>query len=162
MSGGSPPQPGMAWVPGGEFRMGSDRFYPEEGPVRPVAVDGLWVDEAPVTVAEFARFAEATGHLTEAEIAPDPADYPGADPDLLVPGSLVFRPSQGPVDLRDARNWWKWVPGATWRSPEGPGSSVEDRQDHPVTQVAYRDAAAYAAWAGKDLPTEAEWERAAR
>ncbi len=100
--------------------------------------------------------------MTEAEIAPDAADYPGADPDLLVPGSLVFRPSDGPVDLRDVRNWWEWVPGATWRSPEGPGSDVERREDHPVTQVAYRDAKAYAAWAGVDLPTEAEWERAAR
>ena len=89
----------MAWVPGGEFLMGSDRFYPEEGPARPVRVDGLWVDETPVTVADFARFVEATGHVTEAEIAPDPADYPGADPALLVPGSLVFRPSEGPVDL---------------------------------------------------------------
>jgi formylglycine-generating enzyme required for sulfatase activity len=142
--------------------MGSDRFYPEEGPARRVAVDGFWMDEGPVTVAAFARFVEETGHVTEAEVAPDPADYPGADPDLLVPGSLVFRPSEGPVDLRDVRNWWEWVPGATWRAPEGPGSSVEGRQDHPVTQVAYRDAEAYAAWAGVDLPTEAEWERAAR
>jgi formylglycine-generating enzyme len=162
VASGAPPHPGMAWVPGGEFLMGSDRFYPEEAPARPVRVDGLWVDESPVTVAEFARFVEATGHVTEAEVAPDPADYPGADPDLLVPGSLVFRASEGPVDLRDVRNWWEWVPGATWRTPEGPGSSVEDRQDHPVTQVAYGDAAAYAGWAGKDLPTEAEWERAAR
>jgi formylglycine-generating enzyme len=159
---GEAPHPGMAWVPGGEFLMGSDRFYAEEGPARRVAVDGLWVDEGPVTVAEFARFVAATGHTTEAEIAPDAADYPGADPELLVPGSLVFRPSDGPVDLRDVRNWWGWVPGATWRSPEGPHSSIEGREDHPVTQVAHRDAAAYAAWAGKDLPTEAEWELAAR
>ncbi len=152
----------MAWVPGGEFAMGSDRFYPEEGPVRPVQVNGFWIDEGPVTVGRFARFVEETGHVTEAEFAPDPADYPGADPELLVPGSLVFRPSEGPVNLRDVRNWWAWVPGATWRAPEGPGSSADDRQDHPVTQVAHRDAAAYAAWAGADLPTEAEWERAAR
>jgi formylglycine-generating enzyme len=152
----------MAWVPGGEFAMGSDRFYPEEGPVRRVRVDGFWIDVGPVTVAGFARFVDETGHVTEAEMAPDAADYPGADPELLVPGSLVFRPSEGPVDLRDVRNWWAWEPGATWRAPEGPGSSVDDRRDHPVTQVAYRDAAAYAAWAGAELPTEAEWERAAR
>src|SRR3954469_20220686 len=154
--------PGMVWLEGGEFLMGSTAFYPEEGPARRVRVDGFGADEGPVTVAEFARFAEATGHVTEAEIAPDAADYPGADPALLVPWSFVFRPSEGPVDLRDVRNWWAWVPGAGWRAPEGPGSSVEDRQDHPVTQVAYRDAAAYAVWAGKDLPTEAEWEHCAR
>jgi sulfatase modifying factor 1 len=158
----APPAPGMRWIPGGEFRMGSEDFYPEEAPVRAVAVDGLWMDETPVTVAAFAAFVADTGHVTDAEVAPDPADYPGADPSLLVPGSLVFQASDGPVDLRDVRNWWAWMPGATWRSPEGPGSSVAGRDDHPVTQVSFRDAEAYAAWAGKALPTEAEWERAAR
>ncbi|HET6692595.1 MAG TPA: formylglycine-generating enzyme family protein [Miltoncostaeaceae bacterium] len=154
--------PGMRWIPAGEFLMGSQDFYPEEAPVRRVAVDGLWIDETPVTVAAFAAFVEDTGHVTDAEVAPDAADYPGADPALLVPGSLVFRPTDGPVDLRDVRNWWAWTPGASWRSPEGPGSSVEGRADHPVTQVSCRDAEAYAAWAGKALPTEAEWEHAAR
>jgi formylglycine-generating enzyme len=153
---------GMAWVPGGEFLMGSEDFYPEERPVRAVAVDGFWIDARPVTVADFRRFVKATGYVTVAEWPLDAAEYPDADPALLVPGSLVFRPTRRPVDLSDYRNWWEYVPGTTWQRPEGPASDTYTRGRHPVTHVAYEDAAAYATWAGKALPTEAEWEYGAR
>src|SRR5262245_34419003 len=152
----------MLWIAGGTFRMGSDRHYPEESPVHPVAVGGFWIDRTPVTNREFRRFVNATGYVTFAEIRPDPKDYPGARPHMLKAGSLVFKPPRGPVDLRDWSQWWNFKFGANWRRPYGPRSSISGLDDHPVVHIAYRDAEAYAAWAGKDLPTEAEWEFAAR
>ena len=152
----------MILIEGGTFLMGSDRHYPEEAPQHRVTVGSFFIDPMPVTNRQFAEFVTATGYVTVAERPLNPADYPGAAPEMLAPGALVFHKTPGPVNLRDMRNWWRWVPGASWRRPEGPGSSIANRETHPVVQVAYEDAEAYARWCGKDLPSEAEWEFAAR
>jgi formylglycine-generating enzyme required for sulfatase activity len=142
--------------------MGSNGHYPEEAPVHTVAVDDFWIDRCEVTNREFAQFVGRTGYVTVAERPLDPAHFPGAPPENLLPGSLVFKRTSGPVDLRHISQWWTWTPGACWRHPEGPRSSVEGRDEHPVVHIAYEDAAAYASWSAKGLPTEAEWELAAR
>lgn len=152
----------MVHLPGGTFTMGSEAFYPEERPLRRVKVDPFWIDETPVTNRQFADFVAATGHVTFAEIAPDPKDYPGMDPALAQPGSLVFRKTDHPVPLNDFSQWWQFCLGADWRHPTGPDSSIAGLEDHPVVQVTYGDALAYAKWAGKSLPTEAEFEYAAK
>jgi formylglycine-generating enzyme required for sulfatase activity len=152
----------MSWIPPGEFGMGSDAFYPEERPVRRVSVAGFFIDSTPVTNEAFARFAAETGYVTLAERAPAAADFPDAPVDALVPGSAVFTAPPGPVPLDDERRWWTYVEGASWRHPEGSDSSWSGRERHPVVHVAYEDAVAYAGWAGRSLPTEEEWELAAR
>jgi formylglycine-generating enzyme len=158
----NPPAKNMLWIPGGSFLMGSDNHYPEEAPAHQVIVDGFWMDQHTVTNAEFSRFVEETGYVTLAERAPRAEDYPGAKPELLVPASVVFRKPPVKVDLRNHYNWWTYVPEANWRHPYGPGSSLKGLAKHPVVHVAFEDAAAFAMWAEKDLPTEAEWEFAAR
>ncbi|MEI6432026.1 MAG: formylglycine-generating enzyme family protein [bacterium] len=157
----TPPFPGMVWVPGGTFVMGSDRHYPEEAPAHRVTVSGFWMDVTPVTNEQFARFVRETGHVTFAEIAPRAEDYPGALPEMLKAGSLVFSRPKSPVDLRDFTQWWSFQFGADWRHPRGPKTDIKHKTKHPVVHVAYSDAVAYAKWAGKSVPTEAEWEFAA-
>lgn len=152
----------MVHIPGGTFVMGSEEFYPDERPAHERSVASFFIDRYQVTNEQYAEFVDATGYVTVAERPLDPAEFPGADPADLTPGAMVFTPTAGPTDLRNWRNWWRWQPGAFWRRPFGPDSSIDDRLQHPVVHVAYEDATAYAEWAGMRLPTEAEHEYAAR
>ena len=159
---GKPPDRNMVGIPGGTFLMGSDDHYPEEGPTHYVSVDGFWMDKYTVTNKQFRHFVGETGYVTVAERQPNAADYPDALPELLVPGSAVFQMPRQPVDMGNSGAWWTYVSGANWRHPQGPGSSLRGLADHPVVHVAYEDVEAYVRWAGKELPTEAQWELAAR
>lgn len=161
LSPGRPPAREMVWIPGGTFLMGSDHHYPEEAPANSATVVGFWIDRAPVTNAQFLKFVKATGYRTLAERPADPALYPDAQADRLAPASIVFVPPPGPVGQGNPYRWWQYIPGANWRHPEGPGSSIKGREHHPVVHIAWEDTQAYAIWLGKQLPTEAEWERAA-
>jgi len=152
----------MVRIPGGTFRMGSDDHYPEEAPAHEASIESFWMDKYEVTNEQFARFVEVTNYVTSAERPPRAEDYPGALPEMLQPASVVFVRPKGRVDLSNHYNWWTYIAGADWRHPEGPTSSINDRGQHPVVHIAYEDAEAYAKWAGKELPTEAEWEFAAR
>lgn len=154
---GKPPHKDLIWIPGGTFEMGSNsRKYPEEGPVHTVTVSGFWMDKYLVTNKQFRKFVKETGYITFAEKPPKAEDYPNADPEILVPGSAVFVKPDRPVDPRTFC-WWQYMPGANWRHPEGPDSSIKNRENHPVVHIVYEDALAYAKWAGKELPTEAQW-----
>jgi sulfatase modifying factor 1 len=152
----------MILIPGGKFLMGSDKFYPEEKPVHEVTVDSFYIDKYEVTNGEYRKFVKETGYITVAERPLRQEDYPTADPALLVPGALVFQKAKGAVNLGDYHNWWAWTTGANWKHPFGADSNLFGFKDHPVVHIAYEDAEAYAKWAGKELPTEAEWEFAAR
>jgi sulfatase modifying factor 1 len=152
----------MAWIPGGTFRMGSDHHYAEEAPAHDVSVDGFWMDRTRITTRDFLKFVNATSYITSAELKPQIDDYPGALPHMLRAGSLVFTPPKQPVDLQNSAEWWTFQFAPNLRRPYGPRSSIAGLHDHPVVHIACRDAEAYANWVGKELPTEAEWELAAR